>query len=565
MIKTIIQKISLFILSFQALQGQSLVQSDVQQAQEDLQQQAKQSVIVSSKNADSSMALSSKKNGFNYTQDGLPIFGSQLFQGDFKNLSFTGFNPDYQIGIGDVIQIMLWGAQENNLDLTVDAQGNVFIPKVGPVAVQGVRNADINKLINDHIRQIYKENIDAYANLRSTQTVKVYASGAVVKPGLYQGCASDSILYFLDRAGGIDPDRGSYLNISILRQGKSITVVNLYDFLEKGSLPITQFHDGDVILVGPRGNSVIVQGDVNNSGRFEFSGSKTSLSHLLSLASPKAESTSANIRRSRLGAAEAIILPLDQADKQQIEPGDIIEVTGHSVIKSILVTISGEYEGAQNIVLPYGAVLAEALHKITASPRSNLPALQIFRKSVAERQKILLQQSLDNLERTVFSAQSSSLEEAKLRQTESEMTLDFIKRARAVEPKGQVLLESLSKADEFHLEDGDILYIPLKTSLVNISGEVKFPNTQTYRIKDSIEDYIDRAGGYTLNANTKELILIRPNGEISSIGRGYRANLTPGDEIIVLPKPDKKSILFAKDISTIMYQIAIATRVVIGL
>ena len=563
--KQIFQKLGLLLLLLEGLHGQSLVQPDAQQAAQDLQQQAKQPGIASAQNADTSIATSSKRNGFNYTQDGLPIFGSQLFQGDFKNLSFTGFNPDYQIGIGDVIQIMLWGALENNLELTVDAQGNIFLPKVGPVAVLGVRNAEINKLINDRIRQVYKENVDAYANLRSTQTVKVFTSGAVIKPGLYQGCASDSVLYFLDRAGGIDPDRGSYLNISILRRGKSIAVVNLYDFLEKGSLPITQFRDGDVILVGPRGNTVIVQGDVNNSGRFEFTGPQTPLDRLLALASPKAEGTSVNIRRSRLGAAQALTLALSETDKQQIEPGDVIEVTGHSVIKSILVTISGEYEGAQNLVLPYGAVLTQALNKIVPSSRSNLPALQIFRKSVADRQKILLQQSLDNLERTVFSAQSSSLEEAKLRQTESEMTMDFIKRARAVEPKGQVLLESLDKADQFHLEDGDILYIPTKSSLVNISGEVKFPNTQTYRAKDSISDYIERAGGFTLNANTKELILIRTNGEISSIGRGHWANLTPGDEIIVLPKPDKKSILFAKDISTIMYQIAIATRVVIGL
>jgi len=507
----------------------------------------------------------SKNKGYTYTIDGLPIFGSQLFQGDFKNLSFNGFNPEYQIGIGDIIQIMVWGALESNIDLTVDAQGNIFIPKVGPLAVLGVRNADINKLINEQIRKVYKENIDAYANLKSTQTVKVFASGFVVKPGLYQGFPSDSVLYFLDRASGIDPERGSYLNITLLRQGKPIAAVNLYDFLEKGTLPITQFRDGDVILVGSRGNTITIQGDVINPGRFEFAGTQAPLDRLLALAAPNPESTNISIRRSRSGSSQAFAFPLTDAPNHPVESGDIIQVSNHNISKNILVTITGEHAGEQNIVLPYGAVLSQALDKIVISPQSNLKALQVYRKSVAERQRTLLNQSLDNLERNVYSVKSASFDEAKLRQVEAEMTLDFIKRARMVQPKGQVFLETLDKANQLPLEDGDILCIPTKSSLVNISGEVKFPNTQTYRTRDSISDYIERAGGFTPGANTKELIIIRTNGAIDSIGRGYSANLNPGDEIVVLPKPDTKSLLYAKDITTILYQIAIAARVAIRL
>ncbi len=505
------------------------------------------------------------RSRFSFTKEGVPIFGSQLFQGDFKDLSFNGFNPDYQIGIGDAIHVMLWGALEHSLELTVDAQGNIFLPKVGPVSVLGVRNADINTLINERVRQVYKENVETYANLRSTQTVKVFASGNVMKPGLYQGFASDSVLYFLDRAGGIDPERGSYLNISVLRSGKQIANVSLYDFLEKGVLPITQFRDGDVILVGPRGNTITVQGEVNNAGRFEFAGTRAPLDRLLALAAPKAGVTRLNIKRAQGGHSQALTFPVEEASKYEVEPGDLVEVTSHNVRQSILVTIAGEHEGPQSIVLPYGAVLAEGLDKIVTSPRSDLKSLQVFRKSVADREKALLNQSLDNLERNVLNAQSSSLEEAKLRQTEAEMILAFIKRAREVQPKGQVLLESVTKADQLHLEDGDILYIPAQSSLVTVYGEVKFPNTQTYRPRESVAKYINRAGGFTETANAKELILVRPNGSIDNIGKGQGVAATPGDEIIVLPKPDKKGFLFAKDISTIVYQIAIAARVVIGL
>jgi len=561
------KQVSLFlsvlsILTIPSLWAQSFVQSNTQVLEQARQQQG---VSAPAHPSDSTTNVDASRTRFNYTSDGLPVFGSQLFQGDFKDLSFNGFNPDYQIGIGDAIHVMVWGALENSLDLKVDAQGNIFLPKVGPVSVLGVRNADINTLINQRIRQIYKENVDAYANLQSTQTVKVFASGNVRKPGLYQGFASDSVLYFLDRAGGIDTERGSYLNISVLRSGQPIATVSLYDFLEKGTLPITQFRDGDVILVGPRGNTITIHGEVNNSGRFEFTGSRAPLDGLLTLASPKAGTTSLSIRRAQGGSSEALAFPLEDASKYQVEAGDLVEVTSHNVPKSILVTIAGEHDGPQNIVLPYGAVLADGLGKIVPALRSDMKSLQVFRRSVAEREKALLNQSLDNLERNILNAQSSSLEEAKLRQTESEMIMAFIKRAREVRPKGQVLLESVSKADQLHLEDGDILYIPAQSSLVTVYGEVKFPNTQTYRPRESVAKYIDRAGGFTTTANNKELILVRPNGAIDSIGKGQGVAASPGDEIIVLPKPDKKGFLFAKDISTIIYQIAIAARVVIGL
>jgi protein involved in polysaccharide export with SLBB domain len=420
-------------------------------------------------------------------------------------------------------------------------------------------------LINERVRQVYKENVEAYANLRSTQTVKVFASGYVMKPGLYQGFASDSVLYFLDRAGGIDPERGSYLDVNVLRGGKRIANVSLYDFLEKGALPITQFRDGDVILVGAIGNTITVQGAVNNPGRFEFSGARAPLERLVNLAAPKADATSLNIRRAQGGYSQALAFPIAEASQHQVTAGDIVEITSHNVPKTILVTVAGEHEGSQNIVLPYGAVLAEGLEKIVPSPRSDVQSLQVFRKSVAEREKALLNQSLDNLERNILNAQSSSLEEAKLRQTEAEMILAFIKRAREVQPKGQVLLESVLKADQLHLEDGDILYIPAQSSLVTVYGEVRFPNTQTYRPREGVARYINRAGGFTQTANAKELILVRPNGAIDNIGKGQGVTASPGDEIIVLPKPDGKGFLFAKDISTIIYQIAIAARVVIGL
>jgi protein involved in polysaccharide export with SLBB domain len=460
---------------------------------------------------------------------------------------------------------MIWGAMESALDLTVDAKGNIFIPKVGPVAVASVRNDELNKVITARIRQVYKDNVESYAHLRSTQTVKVFVSGFVAQPGLYQGFSSDSVLFFLDRAGGIDPERGSYLNVALLRGNEVVSRANLYDFLSKGTLPLTQFRDGDVILVEPRSHTTAVTGEVVNPGRFEFLGETTSLESVLTLASPKSGSTSVSVRRARGGNAQAIAVALDQASTVTLEPGDQVEVVGRNVSRNVLISFTGEHDGPANIVFPHGTLLGEALKRIVPTQFSDQKSVQIFRRTVAERQKMLLMQSLDNLERSVLSASSVSLEEAQLRQVEVETIFAFIRRAREVEPKGQIVLESLKNAETLPLEDGDTIHIPALSNLVTVHGEVKYPNTQTYREGDSLKAYVKRAGGLSDNADKSEIIVMRPNGVIDSVGSGRGADIGPGDEIIVMPKADSKKLLFAKEISTIIYQIALGARVVIGL
>lgn len=504
-------------------------------------------------------------NQFQRDSEGLPVYGSQLFQGDFGDLSFNGFNPNYQIGIGDKVQLKIWGAMDAEAELQVDAKGNVFVPQVGPVRVLGVRNEDLNTVIQKHIESVYSDNVESYAHLLSTQTARVFVSGFVLKPGLYEGFSSDSPLYFLDRAGGVDSQRGSYLGVKVLRHQEVLVSVNLYDFLSEGILPPTHFRDGDVILIGPQAQTVSITGKVLNPARFEFTGESIPLQKMLDMAVPAADTTTVSIRRKREGQSEAIVLPIEQAGTVTLQPGDEVYLGSRHLTRNVLVTYSGEHLGEERVVLPYGSTLAEAIEMIEPSMLSNLAAIQIYRESVAERQQELLNQSLDNLERSVLSATSASLEEARLRQVEAETILSFIERARDVQPRGQILLESLQDASRLHLEDGDIVHIPMKSQLVTVQGEVKYPNTQTHREDDRLDAYLARAGGFTEMANDEEFIIIRPNGLIETVSHRGRTEIGPGDEILVLPEPDEKRLLFAKEISTIIYQLALGARVVVGL
>lgn len=102
---------------------------------------------------------------------------------------------------------------------------------------------------------------------------------------------SDSLLNYLIKAGGVDPERGSYVDIVVKRGNRVRSNVNLYDFLLNGKLGLSQFADGDTIIVGPRQHTFSVQGDVFNSYDFEFRESSIPVTEALSWARPKPGAT----------------------------------------------------------------------------------------------------------------------------------------------------------------------------------------------------------------------------------------------------------------------------------
>ncbi|EJT2319401.1 polysaccharide export protein, partial [Campylobacter upsaliensis] len=132
----------------------------------------------------------------------VPVFGAHLFNGNFKNYTQKVYNPDYKIAVGDQISLKIWGAVEFAQILVVDSQGNIFIPKVGAVNLLGVKNSSLVPIIKSAVNKIYKNNVFVYADMNAYQNVSVFVTGSVNAPGLYQGLSSDSIIQYLDKAGG---------------------------------------------------------------------------------------------------------------------------------------------------------------------------------------------------------------------------------------------------------------------------------------------------------------------------------------------------------------------------
>lgn len=496
-------------------------------------------------------------------------FGAWIFGGEFANQSFIGFNPGYEISVGDRISLQMWGGFEFTGELSVDAQGNIFIPKVGPVTVQGVKNQDLNVVVSEAVKTVFKRNVGIYANLGGAEPVKVFVTGFVEQPGLFAGHSSDSILFFLDAAGGIDPERGSFLDVKVLRDGKEYRSINIYDFILTGSMPSFQISDGDTIVVRPARSRAAVLGDVQNSYVFEFDGPETTVGYLLKLARPLPEATHIRISRNNMAKTEIEYVAVDAASDLKVSPGDVLQVVSDKLQGSISVRVEGEHNSAQEFVLPYGATLGELLSMVRFGENAQRDAVQLMRKSVKARQKETLDAQLRALEASVLTARSRTASEAELRQREAELILQWVERARKVEPKGQVSLGAASSVDEILLEQGDIIRIPRTSNLVMVHGDVLFPSAMAYQEDSTIEGYIEQAGGFTQSRSASNVLLLHRDGSFVKVTkrqlRSRNIILHPGDEIFVLPRVQTKSFQLAQDIITVFYQLALSAGVVLRL
>jgi protein involved in polysaccharide export with SLBB domain len=507
-------------------------------------------------------AASLLDDGRSRAADRVPMFGEQLFNAVGSRTYATGFNPDYALAIGDRVALRMWGSFNYEAFQQIDPQGNVFVPNVGPIRLLGVPNRDLNRVVQAAVQRVYRDNVGVYASLEDSKPVRVFVTGFVRSPGQYAGTAGESILGYLTRAGGVDPERGSYIDIRLARGGATRAQFDLYDFLLSGTLEPVQLQDGDTIVVGARLNAVRVSGEVFNAYGFEFRGEHVAASEILKLARAKPGATHASILHKSGLRQTGEYHALDELPQIAVSAGDEIAIVADRSPGTLLVRIDGAVESSRVLTLPYGARLKDAIALIQPTPQAKLPALQLFRTSVARRQKEMLEVSLRALESNALTGRSATREEAALRTQEAALITRFVQRARNVEPQGQVILAEREQAMEMLLEDGDVLKVPERSSIVMVHGEVTQPQAIAYDSRSNVSDYVRLAGGTTQKRSDARILLIRQDGTFED---GWRARPQPGDEIMVLPQVGSRSIEVTRGITQILYQIAIAARVALNL
>ncbi|EGB8857954.1 polysaccharide export protein [Campylobacter coli] len=494
----------------------------------------------------------------------IPVFGAELFNGNFKNYTQRVYNPDYKIAVGDQVSLKIWGAVEFEQILVVDSQGNIFIPKVGAVNLLGVKNSALVSVIKAQVNKIYKNNVFVYADMNAYQNVSVFVTGSVNAPGLYQGLSSDSVIQYLDKAGGINLEYGSFRDIQILRNNAVIKKIDLYDFLLKGQMDLFPFRSGDVVLVGNVQSYVFANGDVQKPFRFELANDIKTLADLARVSGARPIVTNAVLRsygndhRLEVSAYNKM-----QFSKVLLKTGDEVQFNPEYISQNISITVNGEHSGLKTLIVRKGTTLEDVSRLIVANGQSDMNALQVFRKSVAKTQKDLINAQLKELETLALTSPSVTSQGAAIKAEQAKLILEFIQRAREVEPRGQIVIDKPKSYGSVLLEEGDIINVPSKNNLVIVQGEVTLPGAFVYNKGESLKYYINLAGGYGERADTSKVLVIRNNGKAQKYSGSI--DMMPGDSVLVLPKVDSENLQIFSMLTQILYQIAVATNVVLKL
>ena len=215
----------------------------------------------------------------NLQQFGYSLFASRV--STFAPVANVPVSNYYVIGPGDQLKMLMWGRINNSINLTVDRDGSVSIPEIGPLQVAGLTFGQAKQLIEDHAGQITGVKVDV--TMGKLKTIQVYVVGEVEQPGAFTVSALSHVSNALSAAGGITKI-GSLRKVELRRGNQLVRTIDLYSLLLAGNEQgDEQLQPGDVIFVPVIGPVVGMIGDVKRPAIYELDRSGSPLSSVIKL------------------------------------------------------------------------------------------------------------------------------------------------------------------------------------------------------------------------------------------------------------------------------------------
>jgi protein involved in polysaccharide export with SLBB domain len=217
----------------------------------------------------------------------LPMYGHDLFTrpNSFSETQSAPVSSDYSVGPGDEILLKIYGGTADiNQRMIVDREGMIALPKVGPVSVVGIKVGDLEKYLKGKISKVLS-NFNLFVSIGQLRGLEVYTVGHAQKPGKYTVSGMSTLISALFATGG-SSNSGSLRQIQLMREGKLITTLDLYEFLAKGDTSKDQrLQSGDVINIPPIGPLVAIKGAIPVPAIYELKGTSnaSTLKDLISL------------------------------------------------------------------------------------------------------------------------------------------------------------------------------------------------------------------------------------------------------------------------------------------
>lgn len=207
----------------------------------------------------------------------LKPFGYDLFAGEpttFAPVSDIPIPSEYKVGPGDIIQIQLYGKQSEEYNLTINRNGNLPLPDMGPMTVTGLTFQQLEARVVERFKQ-RNMGVDVSVSLGELRSIRILIAGEAYKPGSYTVSSLSTITQALFVSGGVS-DIGSLRNIQLKRQGRLVGSFDVYDLLLNGDASNDlRLQSGDVVFIPAVGMTVGVKGQVRRPAIYELKGGET--------------------------------------------------------------------------------------------------------------------------------------------------------------------------------------------------------------------------------------------------------------------------------------------------
>lgn len=440
----------------------------------------------------------------------IPIHGESLFKGNtFNSLANVPVPSAYVVGPGDDIDLKVWGAVDMALRLTVDRNGQIMIPKIGPVTVAGTRADELDRVLIKSVGYVYR-NFELTATLGGLRSIQVYVVGEAKRPGLYTVSGLSTLLSAVFESGGPSA-MGSMRHIELIRRGEKVTALDVYDFIYSGSTAQdAPLQPGDVIVIPPVGPRVAVLGALDKPAIYELKAETESLQALMKysgglrvLTSPHKVQIERVDLKNKTAPRVVEARELDQVGLQSaLRDGDVLTFFPISPQFANAVTLRG------NVAAPLRYSHTQGMRVADLIPE---PAA-LIQSDYYQRKNIIVQ-----FESGKTATDVRVVNEVKNLLEEINWDYAVVERLNAKEVKTELIPFNLSKAirdkdpaNNIELQPGDVVTIfgvkdvpvPMakRSHFVNIGGEVNVPGIYQVQPGDTLQDLVKRAGGLTANA-----------------------------------------------------------------
>ena len=417
-----------------------------------------------------------------------PVFGRNIFTND--NLTFAPSTnlptpEDYRLGPGDEVIIDIWGNNQATIRQTISPDGTINIPDIGLVSLNGMTIRQADSYMKRKLGQIYSvDGEDAKSEIKLTlgniRTIQVNLMGEVAVPGTYYLSSLSNLYHALYRAGGVS-DLGSLRDIQLVRKGKKVASVDVYDFIMNGKTPDNiNLEEGDIIVVPAYARLVEVAGNVKRPMTYELRDGETVASLLDYAGGFSGNAYKENVRVVRQNGKEYQVYTVDAPDYASfvLEDGDELTV---------------------------GQILDRYANRIEVKGAVYRPGIYQLGNGVSTVSQLIAK--ADGLKGDAFTNR------ALIHREREDLTLEVI----SVDVKG--ILNGT--AADIELQKNDVLYIPSIHDLsdigdITVEGEVARPGAFVFADNTTLEDAIMMAGGLLESASTVKIDVTRRIKDASS-------------------------------------------------